>query len=92
MIRVDSRSNEGQQIRSYVERVEKLREERDGLAKDTADIFAEAKGNGFDAKIIRRVVAIRKQDAAKRSEEEELLDLYLSAVGFDSTPLGRGSV
>ena len=50
------------------------------------------KGNGFDAKIIRRVVAIRKQDAAKRSEEEELLDLYLSAVGFDSTPLGRGSV
>lgn len=80
------------QLKSIVERIERLEEEKRALAEDIKEIYTEAKGNGFDAKIIRRVVAIRKQDAAKRSEEEELLDLYLSAVGFDSTPLGRGSV
>lgn len=84
MIRVDSRSNTGQQIRSYVERVEKLREERDGLAKDTADIFAEAKGNGFDVPALKAVIK-RRADKAKHgdklAERNELADLYEASMG-----------
>lgn len=73
------------QLKSIVERIERLEEEKRALAEDIKEIYTEAKGNGFDAKIIRKVIAIRKQDAAQRSTEEELLDLYLSAVG--DTPL-----
>lgn len=69
------------QLKSVVERIERLEEEKATLSADIKEVYAEAKGNGFDVKILRKVVAIRKLDAAERSTEEEMLDLYLSAVG-----------
>ena len=75
-------------LRSFVERIERLNAEKDALAEDIKEVYSEAKGDGFDTKILRQVVAIRKQDAAKRQEEEAILDLYLSALGMTGTPLG----
>jgi uncharacterized protein (UPF0335 family) len=69
------------QLRSVVERIERLEQEKAELAEQLKEVFAEAKGNGFDTNILRKVVRIRKQDRAKRLEEEAVLDLYLSAVG-----------
>jgi uncharacterized protein (UPF0335 family) len=72
----------GGQLRAFVERIERLEEEKKALADDIKDVYAEAKGNGFDAKVIRKVVSIRKQDRDKLREEEEILDLYLAALGM----------
>ena len=69
------------QLKSVVERIERLEEEKAALAADIKEVYAEAKGNGFDTKILRKVIRIRKMDAAERSTEEEMLDLYLSAIG-----------
>ena len=69
------------QLKAILERVERLEEDKAALQADLKEVYAEAKGNGFDTKIIRKVVRIRKQDRAKRQEEESLVDLYLSAVG-----------
>jgi len=63
-------------LRSIVERIEKLEEEKAALAADIRDVYAEAKGNGFDVKTLRQVVRLRKMDAADRDEQEALLDLY----------------
>lgn len=68
------------QLKSLVERVERLETEKQALSDDIKDVYAEAKSHGFDPKIMRKVVRIRKMDAAERSTEEELVDLYLSAV------------
>ncbi|BCW88373.1 hypothetical protein sos41_15120 [Alphaproteobacteria bacterium SO-S41] len=68
------------QLKSLVERVERLEEEKAALSADIKEVYAEAKGHGFDVKILRKVVRIRKMDAAERSTEEEMLDLYLSAL------------
>jgi uncharacterized protein (UPF0335 family) len=68
-------------LKTIIERIERLEEEKAGIANDIKEVFAEAKGEGFDVKILRKVVRIRKQDKAKRQEEEALLDLYLSAIG-----------
>lgn len=73
----------GQRLKSYLDRIDRLEEEKKGLADDIKDIYAEAKGVGFDVKTIRKLVKIRKMDANKRHEEEELLELYKSAVGID---------
>lgn len=70
------------QLRSIVERVERLQEEKAGIASDIADIFAEAKGNGYCVKTLRKVIALRKQDAAERDEAEHTLDTYLRALGM----------
>ena len=70
------------QLRSIVERIERLEEERQALADDIKEVYAEAKANGFDTKILRQVVRIRKQDTAERQEAEALLDLYLNALGI----------
>ena len=70
-----------EQLKAFIERVERLEEEKKALSDDIRDVFAEAKGNGFDVKILRKIVRIRKQDRAKRMEEEAILDLYLSALG-----------
>lgn len=70
-------------LRGIVERVERLVEDRKAVQTDIKEVMAEAKGNGFDTKIIRKVIAIRAQDRAKRQEEEALVDLYLSALGLD---------
>jgi len=67
-------------LKSLVERIERLNDEKQALADDIKEVYVEAKGNGFDTRIIRQVVRIRKMDAAERSTQEELTDLYLSAV------------
>ncbi|MDI9848996.1 DUF2312 domain-containing protein [Rhodoblastus sp. 17X3] len=72
---------DGGHLKSFIERIERLEEEKKALADDIKDVYAEAKGNGYDAKIMRKIVSIRKQDETKRREEEEILDLYLSALG-----------
>ena len=69
------------QLKTIVERIERLEEDKAGIMADLKEVYAEAKGNGFDVKTLRKVVRIRKQDRAKRQEEEALLDLYLSAIG-----------
>jgi uncharacterized protein (UPF0335 family) len=69
------------QLKAIVERIERLEEDKAAVANDLKEVFAEAKGNGFDVKILRKVVRIRKQDRAKRMEEDAILDLYLSAIG-----------
>ena len=70
-----------EQLKSFIDRIERLEEERTALSADIREVYAEAKGNGFDVKIIRKVVRIRKMDRAKRQEEDALIDLYLSAIG-----------
>jgi uncharacterized protein (UPF0335 family) len=70
-----------QQLKSIIERIENLEAEKAEIAEQIKEVFAEAKGNGYDVKTLRKVVRIRKQDRAKRQEEEALLDLYLSALG-----------
>jgi uncharacterized protein (UPF0335 family) len=69
-------------LRAFIERIERLEEEKKALSDDIKDVFAEAKGNGFDVKIMRKIVSIRKQDREKRREEETILDLYLAALGI----------
>jgi uncharacterized protein (UPF0335 family) len=68
-------------LKSIVERIERLEEDKAAVATDLKEVYAEAKGEGFDTKILRKVVRLRKQDQAKRQEEEALLDLYISAIG-----------
>lgn len=70
-----------EQLKSIIERIERLDQEKSEVAEQIKEVLSEAKGNGFDTKIIRKVVRIRKQDRAKRQEEEAVLDLYLTAVG-----------
>jgi uncharacterized protein (UPF0335 family) len=70
------------QLKSFVERIERLEEEKKGIADDIRDVFAEAKGQGFDTKVMRQVIRLRKKDAAERQEEEALLDLYMHALGM----------
>ena len=69
------------QLKTIVERIERLEEDKAAIMADLKEVYAEAKGNGFDVKTLRKVVRIRKQDRAKRQEEEAILDLYLSAIG-----------
>ena len=68
-------------LKSLVERIERLEEDKAAVAGDLKEVYAEAKGEGFDTKILRKVVRLRKTDLAKRQEEEALIELYLSAVG-----------
>ncbi|WP_420104537.1 DUF2312 domain-containing protein [Bosea sp. (in: a-proteobacteria)] len=71
----------GDQLKSIVERIERLEEEKKTIADDIKEVYAEAKGNGYDVKVLRKVVALRKRDLNERKEEESILDLYLQAVG-----------
>jgi uncharacterized protein (UPF0335 family) len=70
------------QLRSIIERIERLEEEKQALADDIKEVYAEAKANGFDAKTLRMVVKLRKEDANERQEREALLDLYMHALGM----------
>ena len=70
------------QLRSVVERIERLEEEKKAIADDVRDVFAEAKANGFDVKALRRIIALRKKEPTEREEEEAVLDLYKSALGM----------
>lgn len=76
------------QLRSLIERIERLEEEKKAIADDIKDVYGEAKSNGFDTKVLRQVVRIRKQDQAERQEQEALLDLYLGALGGPAAGAG----
>ncbi len=73
------------QLKAFVERIERLEEEKAALAADLREVYAEAKGNGFDAKALRTVIRLRKQDTNKRREEEAVLATYLHALGMAAT-------
>jgi uncharacterized protein (UPF0335 family) len=70
------------QLKAFVERVEKLEEEKKAIADDIRDVYAEAKGNGFDTKALRSVVRLRKQDVNERKEQEAILETYMHALGM----------
>lgn len=70
------------QLKAFIERVERLEEEKKALADDIRDVYAEAKGNGFDVKALRTIINLRKQDPGDRSEQQAILDTYLSALGM----------
>jgi uncharacterized protein (UPF0335 family) len=74
------------QLRSLVERIERLEEEKKGIADDIRDVYAEAKGSGFDTKVMRQVIRLRKKDATERQEEESIRDLYMHALGMAPAP------
>jgi uncharacterized protein (UPF0335 family) len=69
-------------LKSFIERVERLEEERSALTADIREVYSEAKGQGFDTKIMRQVVRLRKLDTADRQEQDAILDLYMSALGM----------
>ena len=71
-----------QRLRSFIERIERLEEEKAALAADVREVYAEAKGDGFDVKTMRQIVRLRKLDSSDRAEQEALLDLYKSALGL----------
>jgi uncharacterized protein (UPF0335 family) len=67
-------------LKTFIMRIEKLEEDKQGIADDIKEVYGEAKGEGFDVKILRKVIALRKKDPEERAEEEELLELYMSAI------------
>ncbi len=79
---VDPSSVAADQLKSIIERIERLEEEKAGIAGDIKDVYSEAKANGFDVKVLRKVIAIRKRDHAERQEEEAILELYMQAMGM----------
>ena len=81
MTEIDTNNYARSQLHSIVQRIERLHEEKKALSDDVRDVYAEAKGNGFDTKVLRQIVRIRKQDSAERQEQEALLALYLHALG-----------
>ena len=80
--KIGDNSLNGGQLRAFVERVERLSEEKKALADDISDVYAEGKSAGFDTKIMRKTIKIRAMDRDKWREEEEILDLYLAALGL----------
>ena len=72
----------GDRLKSFVERIERLEEEKAALMEDIREVYGEAKAVGFDAKIMRKIVSLRRMDTDKRREEEEILDIYKVAVGL----------
>lgn len=71
-----------EQLRLFIERIERLEEEKQAIADDIKEVYAEMKGNGFDTKAVRTIVRLRKKDQAERQEEEAILDLYKAALGM----------
>ena len=83
----------GDQLKAIVERIEHLEDEKSGIASDIRDVFAEAKGNGFDVKALRAVIRLRKQDAQQRTEHELILETYMNALGMlADLPLGKAAM
>ena len=70
------------QLKSIIERIERLEEEKKAISDDIKDVFGEAKANGFDTKVLRQIVRLRKQDMAEREEQETIRDLYMHALGM----------
>lgn len=85
--------NSGAQLRSIVERIERLEADKAEIASDIRDVYKEAKGNGFDVKALRFIVRRRKQDAQKVADHEAIVETYLHALGdLASTPLGQAAI
>ena len=72
---------QGDQLKSVVQRIERLEEEKKTISDDIKEVYSEAKANGYDTKVLRKVIALRRRDLNERKEEESILDLYLQAVG-----------
>lgn len=70
------------QLRAFIERIERLEEEKKTISEDIKEVYAEAKGTGFDTKAVRTIIRLRKKDQAERQEEEAILDLYKAALGM----------
>lgn len=73
----------GQHLKQFIERIERLNEDKQAIAEDIKEVFSEAKANGFDTKIMKKVISLRKLDAAEREEIETLIDVYKHALGMD---------
>lgn len=71
------------QLRAFIERVERLEEDKQTIQEDIKEVYAEMKGNGFDTKAVRAIIRLRKKDQAERQEEEAMLDLYKAALGME---------
>ena len=81
------------QLKSIIERIERLEEEKASIASDIRDVYVEAKGNGYDVKALRAIVRMRKQDAQERAEQQTILDTYMHALGMISDlPLGQAAM
>ena len=81
----------GDRLRAFVERIERIEEDIKGLNDDKKDIYAEAKGEGFDVKILKEVIRLRKQDEDERDERESMLDVYMHALSTASAPLAEAA-
>ena len=86
-------NNLSTQIKAIIERIERLEEDKKALADDIRDVYAEAKGAGFDVKALRAIVRLRKQDADERVEQQAIIDTYMHALGMlADTPLGQAAI
>jgi uncharacterized protein (UPF0335 family) len=79
----NSQTESGRRLKSIIERVERLEEERKGLGDDIKEIYTEAKGNGFDTKTIKTIIRLRRMSEADRREQQELVETYKTAIGMD---------
>lgn len=85
--------NSNAQLKSIVERIERLEEEKKAIADDIKDVYAEAKGNGYDVPALRAIIKMRKEDASKRAERETILETYMMALGMlADLPLGQAAI
>lgn len=81
------------QLKSIIERIERLEEEKSELSEQIKDIYTESKGNGYDVKALRTIIRLRKQDAGERAEQEAILETYMAALGMLSDlPLGQAAI
>ena len=78
---MSSNSVDAGHLRAFLERIERLEEEKRAIGDDIKEVYAEAKGTGYDVKIMRKIISLRRMDRDKRREEEEILELYLAALG-----------
>lgn len=93
MTTIGHNSPDGSHLRAFLERIERLEGEKQAIADDIKDVYSEAKGAGYDVKILRKIVSLRKMDADKRAEEEAILETYLGALGMlKDLPLGQAAV
>ena len=72
----------GERLKSFIERIERLEEEKAALTEDIREVYSEAKGSGFDVKIMRQIIRLRKMDTSDRQEQEAILDTYMSVLGM----------
>jgi len=81
---VDTGGVAAAELRAFIERIERLEEEKKRVAEEVKEVYAEAKGSGYDTKVMRQVIRLRRQDKAERQEMEAILDLYMHALGMVS--------